>query len=138
MKKLVGIFELGEFPVCLYALDGTDGSCSTGKNVLPEICVGVEDEEFSSAIDILYHELFEYECMRLGYRLVRTNDASRDHSAYVFIMSHPEMSNVIARATGFAEACRESLKEEWREYHKPKPKTRPKRKSPRIRRRKSL
>ena len=132
MKKFIGNYGLGEFPMSLYATEGFSGAvfCAPldGSKTPTEIHVGLADINFAGVMDVLFHEVIEQECCHLGNRLQRTNDFSRDHSGYIFHLNHSEFANVVTRTVAFAEQCRPDLLRTWREYHKPKPVRKKKRK----------
>jgi hypothetical protein len=120
MKKLVGVYALGDLDVRLCCRDGFGGEFSTipKKNSVPEIVVGFESHNWQRITSVLLHEAFELEMHFLGLRYDRSNDYGNDHSGYIFIFNHPQFSDVCGRVGVFLANTLADLCKHFRQYEK--------------------
>lgn len=103
--KILGTLPLGYELVQLVARGDTGGEfhlCSP-RTKGGVITIGVEHEDFSEVVGTLLHEAIEYSLARMGCRYVDSNDMGHDHAAYVFMMTHPQFSDALAKSATFVE-----------------------------------
>lgn len=127
-QKIIGIFPLGHCDVELVIREGTGGEfyCAPEPGKIPRIKVGVDDRKWSFVVGVLLHETMELVMAQLKYRYDQADDYGRDHSSYLFIMTHPQYSDVCARVGLFVSECLPKLTKAYKEWNKPtvKPKQR--------------
>ncbi len=101
-QRLIGVFRLGHEQIEVFAREGIGGEFYTcpedGK--LPRIKVGF-DLCWKDVVSVLHHEAMEFAMMRLECRFNPGSDFARDHSSYLFVMTHPQFSEAAARTAWF-------------------------------------
>lgn len=120
MKQvIVGVFSCGAEDVQLVLREGSGGEfyCTPEKGAVARIKVGA-DSSWSDVISALLHEVFELQMTRLMCRYDPTTDYGRDHSSYLFVMTHPQFSNVCGRAAEFLTAVLPSVSKAYKKWHR--------------------
>lgn len=100
--KAIGVFDIGCDAVTLFA----DPVLSGGSFDLraKRITVGTGGEWWETLCTLL-HEAMEYAAAQLGVRYLPSVGVSPGHDDYLFVMTHPQFSEVVARAARFAAAA---------------------------------
>ena len=116
-KRRIGTFDLGVRSVTPYATAGSGGAFSA---VDSHIDVGVA-ADWQAAASALLHEAFEMCCADSGFRYAVSPNYSGDNGCWLFVMTHPQMAEVIGRVGCFATETLPALSRAYRAYHsKPK------------------
>lgn len=113
--KILGQFELGYESVQLVARDDTGGEfhlCSPRTNT-GVITIGVDQDDFESVVAVLMHEAVEFSIARRGCRFLDSNDMGEDHAGYLFVMNHPQFSDIIAKSASFILPAIPLLRTVW-------------------------
>jgi hypothetical protein len=106
MIKHLGTFRLGHEPVKLCAdidADGSswliDGDCKE----LGKITIAFDqgNTEWERIMEDLMHETIEYAFSRMGLRFEDSMATAKDTQMFVFMMTHLEFLEAVARATQF-------------------------------------
>lgn len=115
MRKLVGTYDLGMHPVKLFIdteLDGGRFNTSNDSHV-GEMVVGMSDE-WSVMMEVLMHESFEALALSMELRFSPSVDYSESSSNCIFVMTHEQMGEIIARVGKFMADCLESFARAYR------------------------
>ena len=126
MKKLIGTYEIGHERCQLFVSEGLNGSFTllpTGHDRLPEIVIGLGEDQWWKTMIILQHEAFEFAMTRSGCRYDPNQDLSNSLSAFLFVMDHAQFSSVCALATDFVSASQAALAHAWKQYRKDRKRT---------------
>ena len=118
-QKIIGTYSCGVEEVQLVLREGTGGEFWTmpEKGCIARIKVGA-NMEWPEVMSALLHEALELQMHRIGCRFDPTGDCGRDHSSYLFVMTHPQFSNVVGRAAQFASAALPDLAKAWKKWGK--------------------
>jgi hypothetical protein len=84
----------------------------------PRIVIGA-DEDFEGVLAVLIHEVAELSMCRLGLRFIGSEDLSNDHSGYLFVLSHPQFSDICNRLALAIVTIQKDLQKAWKKWHKP-------------------
>ncbi len=117
-QKIIGVFSIGFEDIQLVLREGTGGEFFNwpGEGEIPRIKIGADYDKWKDVVAALLHEAAEFAMNRLRCRLNRDYDMGGDHSGYVFMMSHPEFSDVCARVADFLAASLWQLHKEWKAW----------------------
>jgi hypothetical protein len=119
-SRLVGTYTLGYEGLELWGTDDTGGGFYfyQEKKLRPKIEVGLNYNYWADVLAVLLHEAQELAAARMGLRFERTHQMSNDMGSYVFIMSHVEFTEVVARAADLLSECEADLKTTWKQFWK--------------------
>jgi len=119
-QQVVGAYQLGSHMVQVVLREGDGGEYYVlpGDIPHPRIKVGADQGEWSDVVEVLLHEAMEQVMADLGYRWEPTNAVSRDRLGMMFMMAHPEFSEVCARVGLFLALCLPDVGVAWREWKK--------------------
>jgi hypothetical protein len=114
-RKKIGRYELGIRKVDVYGRPGTGGDFSraTEENGIAEINVGMEEKEWADTISILLHESAELAIYDMRCRYNPDPDFSRDHGNYIFLLTHEQFSEIIARVAWFISRALPDVASDW-------------------------
>ncbi len=116
MKQvIVGIYELGYERVQLVLRDGKGGEFwhLPGDIDNPRIKLGADEREWWLFLANLLHEVGEFAASRVGCRFNPSDQVARDVHAYLFVMTHPQFSEVQAMTADYLSRCYDDLKAAW-------------------------
>ena len=118
--RVVGTYQLGSHMVQVVFREGVGGEYFVlpGDIPHPRIKVGADQRDWSDVVEVLLHEAMEQEMEDLGYRWEPTNSVSRDRLGMMFVMRHPEFSEVCARVGLFLAVCLPDVAAAWRKWKK--------------------
>ncbi len=121
-EKLVGNYLLGGMIVQIYCMDewGGDFYNAPDKVSPPKIRVGFGSQEWDRVVTALLHEMMEFEMHKNGLRYDRSNDYSNDHGGYIFMMNHPQFSDICGRVAATLTSVLPVLAVEFRKYKEQK------------------
>ena len=121
-QKIVGIYYLGYEQVQLVLREGSGAEfyfCPE-KGSIPRIKIGADQREWWHIVDTVLHEAFEFAMERRQCRYHATEDTSRDHSAYLFVLTHTQFSDNCSKVAEFISAAVPDLSKAWRQWNKDK------------------
>ncbi len=121
MKQvIVGTYYFGREQVELILREDTGGEfyVTPEKGKIPRIKIGADETEWSDIVAVLLHEASEMIYDRLRARYELSDDTARDHSAYMFMLSHVTFSEACARVADFISVALPDLKKAWEEWDK--------------------
>jgi hypothetical protein len=133
----IGTYDLGDEVVGLVGELGTSNghifipTASQTKaqhsncNGLPHITVGMSQGRWARALEVLLHEAFEYAMMRMSLRFACSDNWSRSHADYVFLMTHEQMSEGMSRIAPFLASAQPDLSRVYRFVSNKKNKIKP-------------
>jgi hypothetical protein len=118
-ERVVGIFSLGNDQIELVLREGTGGEfyAVPGKGKIPRIAIGA-DKEGVEVLSTVIHEVFEFSTFRNHCRYDPSGDYSNDHSAYLFVMSHPQLSDCCGHLAVFLNKALPELEKSWKAWKK--------------------
>lgn len=130
MNKTVGLYRLSEHNCRLILRPGTGArfEMTPGDKGLATIYIGADEKLFLYLMESLYHEAMEFTAAEMNVRFEHTNLYSFVGDRYYFFFDHRQFSEICARSVCFVDDCQSDLKKAWREWKKPKPKKRKRRK----------
>lgn len=119
-QKIVGIYRAGYDLIELVLREGTGGDFyfvpEEDKNQIPRIKIGADEKEFYQVFANLQHEIYEFQMTRNNCRFTPSLDISNDYSAFIFVMTHTQFSDISAKASDFIDSCRNDLYDYWNEW----------------------
>ncbi len=114
MKQYIGTYKLGTEHVKLVLSNDINGGLISFKTTgLLEITVGMH-EEWWQMVSTLMHEAIEFAFWRHGLRFVQTPDYGNDNGNYLFVASHTDYSEALARAALFITGSLPALNKGWK------------------------
>lgn len=115
-QRVVGVYEFGHEQVEVVLREGTGGEFYSipEKGKVPRIKVGADCQAWDQVVTVLFHEAMELAAHREGCRFDRSDELSRDHCGYIFLMTHPQFSNCCARVGELASSCLPDLATKWK------------------------
>lgn len=118
-QKIIGVYPCGGEDVQLVLREGGGGEfyVTPEKGHVARIKVG-GDCDWDDVISALLHEAFELQMHRIGCRYDPTGDYGKDHSSYLFVMTHPQYSNVCGRVAQFLTKAVPALHKAWKGWVK--------------------
>lgn len=123
-QKIVGIYYAGfeQFELVLREGDGAEFYAvpEHGENKIPRIKIGADQGKWDDVIAVLLHEVQELIIFRLRGRYSPSDGISIDHAAYLFILTHPEFSELCKRTAEFISDALPDLAKAWKEWKKNK------------------
>ena len=118
-QVVVGVFCIGAEEVQVVLRSGTGGEFwfipEEGK--IARIKIGA-DSAWESVVASLLHEALEMQMARHHCRFDPSPDFGRDHSSYLFVMNHPQFSDIVARVGMFTSACLPEVGRAYRKWRK--------------------
>lgn len=119
-QKIVGDYYAGNDSIQLVVRGGNGGEfyVSPEKGSTPRIQIGVEHQDWMMIRTALLHEIMELVLDKLKCRFDPTNDFSRAHSAYLFVMGHTNFSDACWRVSEFMDEAVPDLKNAWKLWNK--------------------
>jgi hypothetical protein len=116
----IGTYQLGSFLVDLEYIDDTGGCFyfRGTKNRTPRIVIGFDQPDWSNVLRVLLHETMEFCMTQLHHRYYASEDFGEDHSAYIFVFNHPELSNIVGRVAIFMDQALPDISKAWNKYKK--------------------
>jgi hypothetical protein len=117
--KIIGTFDMGPQRVQLVLREGDGGEIylKPGDIDYPRIYVGA-DKNWEQVMSTLLHEAHELQMLLTGCRLNPAPDHAMDHSSYIFLMNHPQFSEVCARVAMFLVQALPDLAKAYRKWNK--------------------
>lgn len=121
-QKIIGTYEAGFEAVELVLREGTGGEFYTipEKGKICRIKIGGDYKRWDEVVNVLLHEIVELQLFRKDCRLENSNDISRDHAGYLFVATHPQFSDAIAKAAEFIAPALPDLAKAWAQWKKKK------------------
>jgi hypothetical protein len=118
-QVIVGAYYMGYECVEIVLRPGGGGSFTTApqRGKLAEIKIGA-DQKWGMIITTLLHEATELIYERLRCRLEPSNDMSKDHGQYVFVLSHVQLSDSCGRLAELVCDCSKDLHKAWQKWGK--------------------
>ncbi len=118
-QKIVGVYDMGLDQVQLVLREGEGGEFwfKPEDGHVPRIKVGA-DGEWKLVMSALLHEAMEMQMTRSHCRFNPAPDYGRDHSSYIFVMSHPIYSDIIARVAEFVSLCAPDLARAYKKFRR--------------------
>lgn len=112
----VGSYDLGNRRVTV-RLDkqSSNGHCHIIDGI---IFIGIDGNNWREVIGILLHEAMELAIMDLELRYTPSHDESNSADIYLFIMTHPQFSQVCGRVGNFLYECLPDLTRSYREANR--------------------
>ena len=84
---------------------GAEFTYDPGYGKLPEIRVGVSGGDWEQVVSGLLHELLEFALNDVRCRWAPAEDYGQGSDGYLFVFTHPELSEVCGRIAGFLVEC---------------------------------
>lgn len=119
-RAIIGIYEIGWEKVQIALREGVGGefyffpddiACS-------EIVIGADSPTWDKILARLLHETQEYSAARLQVRYFPREGLSGDLHAYLFVMTHPQFSEICSMAADCIYRCYDDLKKGWQEWNR--------------------
>ncbi len=106
--------------VQLVLREGSGGECYPlpGDIPHPRVKVGADQAQWSDVVVVTLHEAAELVASTLLYRYEQTNDDGNDRLSLLFVMTHPQFSEVCARVGMFLAQCLPDLGVAWKKWRK--------------------
>ena len=123
-QVIVGIYEMGWEHVQLVLREGRGGEfyIVPGDIDCPRIKVGADQDQWSDLLCALLHEAGELALARLKCRYSHTEEVAGDVHSYLFVMTHPQFSEMQGLTAEFVAHCWDDLGKAWNKWGKPKKK----------------
>lgn len=102
--KIIGTYYLGPDKVKLYQSPGSDGSI-TARDGYVEMVIGIDKNHWPYVLSVLIHESMELAAAQMQLRVRSTDLWGTSSDSYIFLMTHPQFSEAVARSSGFMAAC---------------------------------
>jgi hypothetical protein len=120
-QKHLGVFELGPQNIDLYFVTGGERGgrfyCTPDDTSKPRLKVMVgKDSTWARAVDYLLHEATEFSLMRLQKRYEVAGSWSCDDAAYLFVLTHQDLSEVMSWVSHFAAKALPPLSQAFNAY----------------------
>lgn len=117
-QVVIGKYELGYEKVQLVLRDGYGGEFYhlPGDIDCPRIKVGADHAEWWKVLTALFHEVGELAASRIGCRFSHADEVANDVHAYLFVMTHPQFSEIQGMTADFVARCWNDLKEAWEKW----------------------
>jgi hypothetical protein len=114
-QKIVGTYPLGWGWVQIVAREGHGGEfwLSPGDIDCPRIKIGLDSEQFEEVAESLLHEIEELSATILGTRFRKSAWQSEDSSAYTFVMTHQQFSEIVCWSAKLLVACLDVVNDLW-------------------------
>ena len=119
-QKIVGTYYIGFDQIQVVLREGTGGEfwhCPEEGSVA-RMKVGADQERWEDVLSCLFHEATEFTYDKLRCRFSRSNDLSKDHSEYMFMFNHNDLSHVCACLGEFTAACLPDLSVAYKKWNK--------------------
>ena len=117
-QKIIGTYPLGYEQIQLVLREGTGGEFFTlpedGK--IPRIKIGADNNYWWETVELLLHEVNEFCMMRLACRYNQSNSVLRDHSNYLFVMTHVQFGECCARSAELLAKALPDLGKAWNKW----------------------
>ena len=120
MKQvIVGNYSMGCDDVQIVLREGDGGEFWTHPEVgaIARVKVGAA-HTWNELVGVLLHEVIELQMTRLGYRLTPAPDYAKDNGSYVFLMTHTQFSEVVARCADCIAPALPDLATAFKKFHR--------------------
>lgn len=116
-QTIVGVYSMGLSQVQIVLREGNGGEFyfNPEAGAVPRIKVGAE-LQWAEVVGNLLHEALEMQMTALSCRFNPAPDYARDHSSYLFVMTHPQFSESCARTAEFITAALPDLARAWKKW----------------------
>ena len=121
-QKIVGTYYIGFNQMQVVLREGTGGEfwhCPED-GAVPRMKIGADQERWEDMLSCLLHESTEFLYDQLRVRFGRSNDLSKDHSEYMFMFNHNELSHSCACLGEFLAACLPDVATAWKKWNRKK------------------
>lgn len=117
-EAFVGAYDLGIRRVNVFAsLTGGGGRFeSAPKSGVGCIVVGIDNETWHDVAETLLHEAVEFAASDFGVRYKKVPTYSNSADGYLFVMTHPQLSEVVGRASWLVTKCLPDLRKVYKEH----------------------
>jgi hypothetical protein len=122
MKQvIVGVYYFGHDQAQLVLREGTGGECyvTPEKGSIARIKVGADEKQWSGMVAVLLHEVTELASAKMGLRWHPSDNIGNDNGEFLFAMTHPQFSELSARAADYLAESLPDLSAAWKKWHKP-------------------
>ena len=123
MKQIiVGTYEMGWERVQLVLREGTGGDfwLVPGDINYPRIKIGADQDNWKWLIICLLHEAVELAACRMKCRFKPSEEVAYDEYSYIFVMNHPQFSEIQGLTGEFVASCWDDLAKAWKKWGKKK------------------
>jgi hypothetical protein len=119
-QAIVGTYEMGYERVQLVLREGKGGEFYhlPGDIDCPRIKIGADHSEWWKILTALFHEAAEFAASRIGCRYSAADEIVGDMHTYLFVMTHPQFSEIHGMVADFVARCWEDLSKEWQNWKK--------------------
>ena len=121
MKK-IGQFDFGTRSVNLFWKEGTGGAfyMNHESDGQARIVLGVNERSWGAQVAVLLHEALELAMADHACRFNPAPDYSWDSANYLFVMNHPQFSEIVARVGLYVSNCLPALSQVYKAQNKRK------------------
>jgi hypothetical protein len=121
-QVIVGTYEMGWEHVQLVLREGSGGEffLVPGDIDCPRIKIGADREHWKHLLVVLLHEAGELAAARMKCRYTPTEEVAGDVHSYLFVMTHPQFSEIQGLAAEFVANCWDDLGKAWNRWCKRK------------------
>ena len=121
-QKTVGQYLCGHEYMELVLRPGTGGEyyCSPEKGHIPRMKIGADQECWQDVVEVVLHEVMEFQIDRHNCRFEPMHFQSRDQHASMMVMSHHVFSDCCAKAAEFLVESHNDLLKAWKAWGKKK------------------
>jgi hypothetical protein len=125
MKKKLGGYNLGRSDIIIYVDTNFDGGCFN----LNIFTIGIKRQEWWEVLEVLLHELTEFNYSMNHCRLTPDIEFTKSHDSYLFLLTHPQFSECTAQIANCLAQVIPDLTKVYNEYKREKRTTKKIRKS---------
>jgi hypothetical protein len=117
-QRIVGTYSLGaEYCELVLREDrGGEFYFQPEDGHIPRIKIGADYASWAEVVSVLLHETLEFCLARIKARFSPADDWGKDVHAYVFLLAHPDFSDICGRAAGFVVAALPDLSTAWKAW----------------------
>jgi hypothetical protein len=121
-QKRVGVYEAGFDRIELFIREGTgaefymrpESDLLPAVGALPRIKIGMDYDSWPEVLECVLHEVEEFIMYRKGLRFEPSGHLSNDSTRFLFILSHVDFADVMAKTADFLSSAQGDLRTAWR------------------------
>lgn len=117
-QQTVGTYYIGHEQIQVVLREGMGGeffSCPERGSV-PRMKIGADSCSWPYIVGTVLHEAFEFQMSMRSCRLEPADDLGRDHAQYIFLMKHPQYSDICARVGQFMADALPDISRAWSKW----------------------
>ena len=118
-QRVVGQYEMGHNCVQISLREGTGGEfyLIPQKGRVASIKLGA-DNDWMHVVNAFLHEAMELEFERMSCRYEHGGYVGRDMSDFLFVASHPQFTEIVARVAELTATALPDVAKTWKQWRK--------------------